>query len=529
MTIMRKRSVVAAALLLLGAAGCMDLDVTNPNAADRARALALPGDVEALIAGSFVQWWNAEQTTNALGPLLSVQSFQHSTFACCFGMFYYSVHPRLPVANNPALSEYEQHSTPWTLHYRSLTAVRDALIVIESGAVDLGGATLRARAFGKFVQGLSHGTLALAFDQAFIVDETITQEQMDAGFEPRPYTEVMEAAIGYLDAAIALAGSGSFTIPATWMSQEMSSAELVRLAKAYKARFRANVARTPAERAAVDWNQVLSELDGSIAQDWTMNIDWVSWGNNTGYYSTVHTIWSQQSYQIVGMADQSGKYQRWMRMHLSLRHPDLGTNTPFTIITPDNRFPQGATLAAQRAAPGRFYQAVEVPAWGRPDRGTHRWSYYGDQRFLSWRTHDGPFPWFTMAERRLLAAEAHFHLGQLRLAADSINVSRVAAGLNPTDAAGTNTSCVPRLHTGVCGDLWEMLKWEKRLETQFQGLSGAPWYFDARGWGDLHRGTQLEFPVPCRELEVLSLECYTLGGVGGNRSSTGSSYAWPGE
>jgi hypothetical protein len=35
--------------------------------------------------------------------------------------------------------------------------------------------------------------------------------------------------------------------------------------------------------------------------------------------------------------------------------------------------------------------------------------------------------------------------------------------------------------------------------------------------------------VPCRELQVLSLACYTLGGVGGNRASTGSSYAWPGE
>jgi len=523
----RKRSLLAVALLLSGAAGCVDLNVENPNAPEAERALRLPGDVESLIAGSYVQWWNAEGNFESLNMVLSAQSFQHSAFPANFGVFVYTNPPRQPVVNNPAINEYAQHSNYWSWNYRGLSAIRDGLLAISTDAVELAGDELRARAFAKFMQGLHHGSLALNFDQAFIVDENVTAEQMDAGLTPVPYPQVMTAAIGYLNEAITLAGQGNFTIPAEWTSNQISSAQLIRLANSFKARFRANVARNITERAAVNWAAVIAETSAGITSDYNMNIDWVSWGNNAGYYQTLETTWAQQSYYIIGMADQSGKYQQWLNMPMSTRHPDLGTNTPFTIVTPDNRFPQGATLAAQRAAPGRYYQAVSSPAWGRPDRGTWRWSYYGDNRFTNWRINDGPFPIMTVEEMNLLRAEALYRTGDLAGAATLINLTRVAAGLNPTDAAGTNTSCVPKLPNGSCGDLFEMLKWEKRLETQFQGAAHAPWYYDSRGWNDLYRGTQLHFPMPCRESQVLGMECYNFGGVGGTAASAGSGYWEP--
>src|SRR5688572_24612752 len=145
-----KRSVLATSLLLFGAAGCVDLDVTNQNDPEAERALRLPGDVESLIAGAYLQWWNSEQTVDGLGTLLSVQSFQHSAFPANFGMYYYSEYPRAEVRNNPALGEYLQHATPWSLNYRAVAAVRDGLIAIESGVVDLGANEIRAKAFGKF-------------------------------------------------------------------------------------------------------------------------------------------------------------------------------------------------------------------------------------------------------------------------------------------------------------------------------------------------------------------------------------------
>lgn len=524
----RKRSVFAVALLLAGAAGCVDLDVRNPNAPEAERALRLPGDVESLIAGSYVQWWNAEANFESLNMVLSAQSFQHSAFPANFGVTVYTAPPRGPVVNNPAITEYQQHANYWAWNYRGLSAIRDGLLAINADAVELGANELRTKAFAKFMQGLHHGSLALTYDQAFIVDENVTAEQMDAGLTPVPYAQVMAAAIGYLNEAITLSSGAAFTLPTEWTSVPLTNTQLVRLANSFKARYRANVARNLAERAAVNWAQVIAETNAGITADHNMNIDWVSWGNNAGYYQTREDTWSQQPYFIIGMADQSGKYQQWLNMPLSTRHPDLvGGATPFTIITPDNRFPQGATLAAQRAAPGRFYQAVGSPAWGRPDRGTWRWSYYADIRYLNWRINDGAYTIVTLEEMRLLRAEGLFRTGDLAGAAALINVTREAAGLNATNAAGLNTSCVPKLPDGSCGDLFEMLKWEKRLETQFQGAGHAPWYYDSRGWGDLYRGTQLHFPMPCRESQVLEMECYNFGGVGGPASSAGSGYWEP--
>jgi hypothetical protein len=47
------RRALGVALVLLGMAGCTDLEVMNPNNPDRDRVLSDPGDVESLISTSF--------------------------------------------------------------------------------------------------------------------------------------------------------------------------------------------------------------------------------------------------------------------------------------------------------------------------------------------------------------------------------------------------------------------------------------------------------------------------------------------
>lgn len=541
MTILRKT--IVPALLLFGAAGCVDLEVQNPNQPEAARALATPGDVESLIGGTFLQYWNSEWSPSGLGPILSVQSFQHSAFPANFGMTQYSAFPRAQLDNDPAHNFYGQWANPWTWLYRSIASARDGLIAIESGNVEMAASQeLRARAWAKFNQGLAHAALATVFDQAFIVDENTTIDPAQP-LEAQPYMAVMDAAMGYFDEAIALAGSGSFEIPATWFSRTTTSAELVRIIHSYKARYRAAVARTPAERQAVDWNAVIADVDAGITDDHYMHISGTTpWGQfGSGYYYQQGSynaqgrwtaIWQQLSYFVLGMADQSGNYQNWLNTPLGDRHPGSGDNRVL-IVTPDNRFPQGTTFAEQTANDGRYYiTAVTTGMHGQPGRGTWRWSWYLNARQLDWMTNaaDNPeYLWMPKAEMDLLKAEGLYYQNNRQGAADLINITRVAAGLNATDAAGTNTSCVPKLPDGSCGGLLEMLKWEKRNEHMFGGLMTAPWWFDSRGWGDLYRGTQLEFPMPCREAQVLLMECYTFGGVGGNRASPGSSYNFPGE
>jgi starch-binding outer membrane protein, SusD/RagB family len=529
------------ALLLFGAAGCVDLDVQNPNQPGAERALQTAGDVESLIGGGYSQWWNSEWSAgSSLGPILSVQSFQHSAFPANFGMHEYSFFPRVPINNNPAHTFYGQWAWPWTFAYRAIAVSREGLVAIDDGSVTYTAANeRRARAFAHFLQGLGHAQLAILFDQAFIVDETT--QLLDASGaaiaqEAVPYPQVLAAAMGYFDKAIALAAQGGFTIPASWTSREIPAAELVRLAHSYKARYRAAAARDWAERQNVNWDAVMDDVDKGITATWHMRItNTPAWGAfGIGWYvNTGGGLWAQMSHFILGMADQSGRYQRWLDFPVMARHPNLGgdANDPMIIVTPDTRFPQGETLAAQQTSPGSYYRASTTTGmWGQPGRGTWRWSWYVPNRNTDWFASfaDAPdYPWVPLAEMRLLKAEGHFHKGELGAAAAIINETREAAGLNATNAAGTNTSCVPKLPNGECGDLFEMLKWEKRLENVGYGLLGAPWYFDGRGWGDLYRGTQLEFPMPCREAQVLFLECYTFGGVGGVRASTGSSYQFP--
>jgi hypothetical protein len=538
MTYIRRLPLVAG-LLLAGTAACVDLDVQNPNAPDAAQALRTAGDVEALIAGTYREWWNSQWSNASMGPILSVQSFQHSAFPANFGMTMYSTFPREQIVNDPAHGFYNQWANPWTWNYRAIAAARDGLLALDEGRVEMAAADeQRARAFARFMQGLAHATLATLFDQAFVVDESVDTKQT---LQAQPAAEVLAAALGYFDDAIELAQGAGFTIPETWMSKPVTAAELVRLAHSYKAMYRAAVARTPEERQAVDWDAVIADVDAGVTSDWAMKIENSNWGAfGVGWY--VHSIsaagaglWSQMSYFVLGMADQSGRYQRWLAYPLGDRHPNLGSDAgdPFIIETPDERFPQGSTLAAQRAAPGTYYRAAAATGmWGQPGRGTWRWSWYLSHRFLPWFTSfaaNPDYPWVSAAGLRLLKAEGRYHKGDRAGAAELINVTRTANGLNATDAAGTNTSCVPKLPDGSCGDLFEMLKWEKRIETVGQGLFGAPWYFDGRGWEDLYEGTQLEFPVPCRESQVLILDCYTFGGVGGPRAAPQSRYSYPGE
>ena len=260
----------------------------------------------------------------------------------------------------------------------------------------------------------------------------------------------------------------------------------------------------------------------------------------SGHCTNLHRFgpWGQLSYQVMGMADQSGRYQRWIAKAPNDRHPNLADNQvgdPFLIISPDKRFPQGTTLATQtgRANAGAYWEITNQSGsggfgaqWVRPDRGTFRWSYYRWWAHDAWLTARGNFPEIPLEEMQLLKAEGLYRQNNRAGAATLINLSRTKYGLNATDAAGTNTSCVPKLPNGNCGDLFEMLKWEKRLETFFKGQHHSSWYFDGRGWGDLAEGVFLQLPIPGGEAQLLGVQTYTFGGTGGVSAAPKGTYGY---
>ena len=153
----------------------------------------------------------------------------------------------------------------WTLldNYRAISAVADGMKALANQEIadELGAeAVARAKAFGKFAQGLAHANLALFYDMAFVVTE---DTDLTEALEPLPYTEVMTTALGMLDEAIALCGT-SFTIPFDWMASDMDNVKLAKLIHWMKARYMAELGRTPAERAQANWNAIISEIDAGL-------------------------------------------------------------------------------------------------------------------------------------------------------------------------------------------------------------------------------------------------------------------------
>lgn len=541
-----RKAAVSGLVLLFGLGACADLEVVNPNAPDAERALAEAGDVESLISGSFGQWWNTSHHVSGPAPIMANQTFMWSAFPANFGMVHYSQLPRPRVTNEPTHEFYgEMLDYVWSRNYRALSAIAQGLEALEDPEVadELGPERVaRARTFGRFVQGLAHGSLALFYNEAFIVDETVDVEALE---EASPYEEVMDAALGYFDDAISLANQGGFDqIPGSWTNGSLTPEELAQVAHSMKARYRANVARNPQERAQVDWNAVITDVEAGVGEDgWFLELDYFGSSASVSHYVAAYmsqpTIgWAQASYMIFGMADQSGQYQEWLADPPGSRHPNLDSG-PFLIDTPDQRFPQGETVDEQRENPGMDHVLTGDPHmiighldWRQPGRGTYRWSYYRSSHMDFHRTQgtNTMVPEITPAEMRLLEAEGHLRNGSPGVAADLINVSRTAAGLNETDAGGTNTDCVPRLPNEECGDLMEMLKWEKRMETMMYGVHSNSWFFDGRGWGDLYAGTATSLPVPCLEREILLQPCNTFGGAPGEPGSAAvSTYQYPHE
>ncbi|MFB0516640.1 MAG: hypothetical protein ACETWG_08550, partial [Candidatus Neomarinimicrobiota bacterium] len=500
---MKGLKILAMLGLVIWVIGCIEtLEVENPNDPDTQRTIASPSDVEALIAGSFRTYWFAtEHWTCPLG--LTTIADENSSSWGNEGMKDLSSEPRVAFNNTTAYASKGHIEVPWYDLYGAISAVNDGLraILDPDDPMEIGTDgehTPRAIAFARFIQGLSYGFLAEMFDQAYIVDETddlnaIALGEVDVPLSP--YGEVMDAAIGYLGDCIAECSGEDFTTPDTWINGvALTSDGLARLAHSYTARFMAAVARTPTERAAVNWDGVKTHVAagiqegedfGPVGDGW---INWYSWYREItwGPYG-----WMRADYKTIGLADTSSGYQNWLDTQVAKRDE-------FLLYTADRRV-TGCTACPD--SEGTYFSYNGASPF-QVARGTYHFSMYAYEGYRD-LAYYGNVPMWTMThvEMRLLEAEAEYRLGHKAAAADIVNETRVTNGELPA-------------LTGDEDDFFEWLKYEKGIET-FARQVGL-FYFDRRGWGDLVTGTPLHFPVPAKELEVGQLPLYTHGGTTGD-------------
>ncbi len=512
---------------LLGAASlaaCGDpLSVSNKNVVDVTSAQQSPQGIDQIVSKSFQAMFVGQYAGGGAIWLQTLNSSHESSSSLGnFGMGLRNGVPRVGISNARANATAAGNNQDFSVLTRIARQNVNALRALDGIPVASAPSAGRTRAFGYFALGYAMGNMAAIYDSAAILTPSRTPE--DSLFH---YSVVNEQALAMLDSALAIvAGPGgaapNFPIPADYLTgAAVDAAQFTRIVRSYKAKFRAGVARTPAERAAVNWELVRADAAAGITANLTVALDpSIGWSMGGSIVQLMlFQGWHQAPAFIIGMADTTDAYSNYLSVGITTVPSRNGAT--FLIRTPDKRFPVGETRAAQQA-----FQSDVVPLSGvyfrnRPSGGdtgnnADPWSnsMYDHFRFRPIRDANGIGTWilFAATEVRMLQAEALIRLNRTAEAIPLINVTRTANNLAaiPTTSASTDpvpggTACVPKVPEpgvftrAVCGSVLEAMKWEKRMETALTGY--ASWFLDSRGWGDLPVGTGVSWPVPYQELD----------------------------
>ena len=545
----RIASAIAVAGLLTA---CSDaLEVPNVNNPNTQQVLNSAADLESAMGGTYrsVHVANHHSNDNIDNQMkaLGLESYATNNN---YGMNVRAPLPRTPILNergNGVQTGNNRDYQQLQVNARNIANLIAALDRLEDAdpvkpVLISVGRSAAARAFGFFTLGVSLGSTALVYDSAAVV----TNQTPIIATPLEGYMAVMDTALRMLDSAIAVANradvvadQANFTIPYTWIRANTfpsgaSRAQFIQLVRSYKARLRAGVARTPEERAAVDWAQVVADAQNGLTNGLTIDMT-VAGGWDNAWISSQSRYggWHNMSNHFIGMADTSGGYATWV----NTKDPSgQSAGGSFLIKTPDLRFPAGETRTAQ-VANSPTSQVPTLAPTGRQyfrnrnagdDNPTplHGEGWYDHVRFFAIYLHPdrvGPWPTMTKTEMDMLIAEGQLRAGPQQNTANAIaliNLTRTTSGLPALTGTGTvpgGNACVPRVPSGangstiICGDAWEAMKYEKRMETAMTGY--GQWFIDSRGWGDLPEGTALHWPVPWQEMDARLKTLYNLGGL----------------
>jgi hypothetical protein len=571
---MNRRSVtiLAGGCALAGACYSLDITAIQPQAGSaftREEVLRQPTLMELVVSGLFVNLWGGgleyaqpwtyfsifgEEITTSV---TSVANFNRGSTQNTIlwdivreprAAFDNSLTGNSLYARDPWSNLYEGNAAatemPRLIHQNHITIIDPA-----TGFDD----TPRTLTFAKFVQSLAHIYLGLIFDSAAIVNEDVDLSRIPV-LAFHPSKEVLDSGIKWMKQVIALADTNSFLLPLKndlWVyNTAFTNSEMKAVAHSFVARALAYSARTPAERAAVNWQEVKDHILAGTQAPFgptgfpnpLNSFDWRQMLTSAPQNTTAicngfctHAGEARVDMRLLGPADSSGAYQAWLAK--VDKATGFDTVAPFIVRTLDKRIQEEG--GASPLAKPTYFKYTNLPPLATvmpTERGPYYYSWYwNSSRALN---NHSQFPaggggrnrrntadlgaiqdaLLLPVEMDLLLAEAEYRLGNLPAAVNLINKSRVTNGeLPPVTTAGVpvSNSCVPKRYDGTCGSLFDALMYEKRIETYGTGVA----YFDLRGWGCLLEGTMTMLPPPGRQLDLIGKPVYTYGGKPGQAGS----------
>src|SRR5438445_9942582 len=267
-----------AALVILAA--CRDTLVQdNPNAADRNRVLGSINDLESFIGSGYATAHDGTLggSNDDLQTQMQTMGLENVSGLANFAMGPRGAVPRGPIDNQLNGTGDAGNTRDFIIEHRAARMASIALAKLKLVGTGSPAQDACDRAFCFFTRGVALGNLALAYDSASILSET---DNPQAPVTFSGYMTVRDAALRDLDTALAIVNAASAmpggmpNLPSTWINgNPLTTASLIRFIRSYKACFRADVARTPAERAAVDWTQVIGDVQNGITADFNIFMD----------------------------------------------------------------------------------------------------------------------------------------------------------------------------------------------------------------------------------------------------------------
>jgi hypothetical protein len=348
--------------------------------------------------------------------------------------------------------------------------------------------TKLVKAYSHFIQGITLGYLGLVYNQAMIVTENV--DPNEATF--KPYTEVLDSAIACLEKSITIIDKSNFKVPEEWINgYKYDEDELAELARSFIVRFMVYGSRNKDQNNSIDWNKVLNYSNDGIKISMTPYMDNTKWTCWYRHYTTSRDGWARIDSRIINLMDPN----------YPSKFPESGQNPP-AASSSDSRLSSDFTFASSNNM--------------KPERGYVHYSNYEFSRYSYTTADDGVdyIQSFPLTENELFKAEAHAMLGQL---SDAINI--INGGTRTTRG---NLS--PLSSNASKEEVLKAIFYERDIELIQTGFGTA--FFDMRRRDYLQEGTLLHFPVPARELLILSEPLYSFGGVSNADGVNTSNGGW---